>query len=160
MRRTVLKTLLAALPITAVAALGSRVAHAADAVDTGTAAAGAGSDVRVVYHFADGLGQAARGLANIRNHLRAEPGVQIVVVALADGISFLLHDAVDAKGRPFAEQVEALAARGVVFRVCGNTLAAHQVPLARVLPQASVVPSGVAELARLQARQQFVYIRP
>ncbi|MEO7030739.1 MAG: DsrE family protein, partial [Herbaspirillum sp.] len=59
-----------------------------------------------------------------------------------------------------AEQVTALAAQGVSFRICGNTLSAHQIAPARVLSEASVVPSGVAELARLQAREGYVYIRP
>ncbi|MGB7479087.1 MAG: DsrE family protein, partial [Burkholderiaceae bacterium] len=115
---------------------------------------------KVVYHFADGRAQAARGLANIGNHLRAEPGVKIVVVALADGISFLLAGAVDGNGRPFEQKVAALAEQGVEFRVCNNTLQAHDVPASRLLPQATLVPSGVAEIARLQAREGYVYLRP
>lgn len=148
MRRSFLKTALAALPFAAVGSLGlSQSALAAD-------------QIKVVYHFADGIAQAARGMANIRNHLRAEPDVKIVVVALADGISFLLQGAQERSGKPFDAQVAALAAQGVEFRVCNNTLQAHEVPASRLLSQATLVPSGVAELAKLQAQQGFVYIRP
>ena len=101
MRRTFLKSLLASLPLAALGTLGAgRQALAADTV-------------KVVYHFADGTAQATRGLANIRNHLRAEPQAKIVVVALADGIGFLLADARDRNGKPFDAQVAALAAQGV-----------------------------------------------
>ncbi|WP_089397863.1 DsrE family protein [Noviherbaspirillum humi] len=122
--------------------------------------AAAQEQVKVVYHFVDGIDQASRGLANIRNHLRAEPGTRIVVVALGDGIRFLLNGTRERNGRPFDAAVTALASQGVEFRICGNTLSAHDVPLSQVLPEAKVVPSGVAEIARLQAREGFVYLRP
>lgn len=151
MRRRFLRNL-DRLPLAALAVLGM--------LGRGAPAAAAEARVKVVYHFADGIGQAARGMANIRNHLRAEPQVRIVVVALADGISFLLTGAQDRNGRPFDAEVAALAEQGVEFRVCNNTLQAHAVPPARLLPQATLVPSGVVEIARLQAREAFVYLRP
>lgn len=116
--------------------------------------------VKVVYHLLEGNSQALRALGNIRNHLRAAPQDSIVVVAHGEGIRFLLKDAVDRDGKPFDAAVAALAERGVAFRVCRNTLAAHNVPAERLLPQASLVESGVAEVARLQAREGFVYLRP
>lgn len=124
------------------------------------AAARAEEPVKVVYHMQEGIEQATRGLANIRNHLRAEPDTRIVVVALADGIQFLLAGATQRNGRPFDAQVSSLAAQGVEFRVCNFTLTAHQVDPARLLPQTRLVPSGVAEIARLQAREGFVYLKP
>lgn len=120
----------------------------------------AAEPVKVVYHLSEGNEQATRALANIRNHLRADPDVKIVVVALGDGIRFLLKDAQDASGKPFQAQVAALAEQGVQFRVCNNTLTAHDVAPSRVVPQASIVPSGVAEIARLQAREGYAYLRP
>lgn len=122
--------------------------------------ASAAEPVRVVYHLADGLDQASRALANIRNHLRAEPDTRIVVVANGDGIRFLLAGARERNGKPFDAAVSALVAQGVEFRVCRNTLTAHDVPLSQVVPEATLVPSGVAEVARLQAREGFVYLRP
>lgn len=120
----------------------------------------ASDQINVVYHLADGIDQAARGMANIRNHLRGEPDAKIVVVALGDGIRFLLAGANDRNGKPFDRQVSALKAQGVEFRICGNTLTAHQVPAAQVSPDAVLVSAGVVEIARLQAREGFVYLRP
>ena len=120
----------------------------------------AAEQVRVVYHLADGIDQAARAMANVRNHLRGDPDAKIVVVALGDGIRFLLSGAKDRNGRPFDSQVSALNAQGVDFLICNNTLTAHKVPVSEVLPEAKIVPSGVVEIARLQAREGFVYLRP
>src|SRR6476661_11059152 len=99
-------------------------------------------------------------MGNIRNHLRAEPDTKVVVVANGDGIRFLLAGATERNGKPFDAAVAALAAQGVEFKVCGNTLAAHDVPVSRLLPEAKLVTSGVVEIARLQARDGFVYLRP
>ncbi len=124
------------------------------------APAAAGEPVKVVYHLSEGIDQASRAMSNIRNHLRAEPDDRIVVVAHGEGIRFLLQDARERNGKPFDAAVAALAAQGVAFKVCTNTLAAHNVPAEKLLPQATLVPSGVAEIARLQAREGFVYLRP
>jgi uncharacterized protein len=120
----------------------------------------AAEPVKVVYHLVDGIDQAARGMGNIRNHLRGEPGTKIVVVALGAGVDFLLDGAKERNGRPFADQVAALAAQGVEFRVCNNTLQGREIARERLLPQAQIVPAGVVEIARLQAREGYVYIRP
>jgi uncharacterized protein len=120
----------------------------------------AADQVKVVYHMADGVDQAERGLASIRNHLRAAPDTKIVVVALGEGIRFMLKGATTRGGRPFDSTVSALAAEGVEFRVCNNTLTAHKVPRSDLLPEAGIVPAGVVEIARLQAQEGYVYIRP
>lgn len=123
-------------------------------------AARAAGPVKVVYHMADGIDQASRGLASIRNHLRAEPDTKIVVVALGEGIRFLLKGATERNGRPFDAAVGALARQGVEFRVCNNTLTAHNVAPSELVPEITLVPAGVAEIARLQSREGYAYIRP
>jgi len=120
----------------------------------------ANEPVKVVYHLTEGIDQAARAMSNIRNHLRAEPETRIVVVANGDGVKFLLAGATERNGRPFDGAVAALAAQGVDFRLCSNTLTAHDVPVSKVLPGVKLVTSGVAEVARLQAREGFAYLRP
>lgn len=139
MRRTILKLLAAAM-----------LAGPAMAADP----------VKVVYHLTEGIDQASRAMGNIRNHLRAEPDTKIVVVANGDGIKFLLAGARERNGKPFDAAVNALATQGVEFRVCSNTLTAHDIPVSQVLPEAKLVQSGVAEVARLQAREGFAYLRP
>lgn len=124
------------------------------------ASARAEDGIKVVYHLNEGVQQASRAIGNIRNHLNADGNAHIVVVAHGPGIDFLLEGAEDAQGRPFAGSVGELAGRGVEFRVCNNTLVSRRIPKERVVMEAKVVPSGVAEVARLQAKEQYVYLRP
>lgn len=147
MRRKLVKFMIAAVPALL---LGAAMPAAVIAAEP----------IKVVYHLADGIEQASRAMANIRNHLRAEPDTKIVVVANGDGVKFLLTGAKERNGKPFDTAVAALAAQGVEFRLCSNTLTAHEVPVSMVLPGVKVVPSGVVEVARLQAKEGFVYLRP
>ena len=116
--------------------------------------------VKVVYHMVDGIDQAMRGMGNLRNHLREAPETKIVVVAHGEGINFLLEGAQDRNGKPFDAAVAALASQGVEFRVCSNTLVARGIPASKLVLEAKVVPAGVVEVARLQAREGYVYLRP
>ena len=124
------------------------------------AAFAADGPVKVVYDMVEGLAQASRAIGNIRNHLDADPTVEIVVVAHGAGIDFLLDGAVDAKGQPYAGAIGELANRGVKFQVCNNTLVTRGIPKDKIVLEASVVPSGVAEVARLQAKEGYAYLRP
>ena len=125
----------------------------------GTAFAADGP-VKVVYHLVEGLAQASRAMGNIRNHLDADPSAKIVVVAHGAGIDFLLEGALDAKGQPYTGAIGELANRGVEFRVCNNTLVSRGISKDKVVLEASLVPSGVAELARLQFKEGYAYLRP
>lgn len=113
---------------------------------------------KVLYHIND-ASVARMALRNIDNHLGASPGVKIVVVTHAKGIDFLLNDAKDDKGA-YAPQVAALKEKGVEFRVCNNTLKSRNLGPEAVIMEAQVVPSGVAEVGHLQAREGFVYLKP
>ncbi len=120
----------------------------------------ADAPIKVVYHLNEGPEQASRAIRSIRNHLVVEPGVKIVVVAHADGIDFLLEGAMDKNKNSYNVAVEELSMQGVEFRVCNFTLQTRKLDKAKVLPEAKIVPSGVAEIARLQAREGYAYIRP
>jgi intracellular sulfur oxidation DsrE/DsrF family protein len=97
---------------------------------------------------------------NVNNHLASDPGVRIVVVALSTGVRAFTFGAQDAGGRPYAEWVDQLTAKGVEFRICQNSMNALKVTKKDLIDKVQVVPSGVAEIARLQAREGYVYIRP
>jgi intracellular sulfur oxidation DsrE/DsrF family protein len=86
--------------------------------------------------------------------------VKIVVVTHGPGIDFLLDGAVNLKDQPYSGDIADLVARGVEFRVCNNTLQTRKISKDKVVMEAQVVPSGVAEVARLQAKDGFVYLRP
>jgi len=116
--------------------------------------------VKVVYHFGEGQAQASRGLEFIRNHLDADPNAQIVAVGHAAGVDFLMKGAKTAKGNEFRQMVEDLQLAGVKFKVCEITLRARGLRRDQFLPEIEFVASGVAEIARLQSREGYAYIRP
>jgi intracellular sulfur oxidation DsrE/DsrF family protein len=113
---------------------------------------------KVVYHVND-MAVVRATLRYLENHLNADPEVDIVVVSHGKGIDFLLKDAADGQGA-FGPEVARLAARGVAFRVCNNTLKGNGLTPADVRDEVRVVPAGVAEIARLQAREGYAYIKP
>ena len=115
---------------------------------------------KVVYHVNEGVEHAPQVLRNIRNHLDAEPGAKIVVVTHGPGIDFLLEGAHDKNGNPFDVTVDTLQARGVQFRVCNNTLQSRHIDPKKVIPEATIVPSGVAEIGRLESKEGYVYLKP
>ncbi len=116
--------------------------------------------IKTVYHMSEGIPQASRAMNNIRNHLAADPKAKIVVVTHGLGIDFLLEGATNQMEQPFAGAIADLASKGVEFRVCNNTLVSRKIDASKVAMEAKVVPSGVAEVAKLQAREGFVYLRP
>jgi hypothetical protein len=123
-------------------------------------AALAWADIKVVYHMSEGIPQASRAINNIRNHLAADPTAKIVVVTHGQGIDFLLDGATSQTQQPFAGSVSDLVSKGVEFRVCNNTLVSRKISADKLLMEAKVVPSGVAEVAKLQAKEGYVYLRP
>lgn len=126
----------------------------------GLVGSAAADPIKVIYHLNEGLEQASNGLRNIRNHLSADPTAKIVVVAHAAGVNFLLEGAQDKNGNPYEIIVDDLAAKGVDFRVCNFTLQSRNIDKKLVHPAATIVPSGVAEVARLQAREGLAYLKP
>ncbi len=131
----------------------------AGALLTGALAVRADDVIKTVYHLPDDR-LATLAMNNVNNHLAADPGVRIVVVAMSTGVRAFTFGAQDAGGRPYAEWVDQLAAKGVEFRICQNSMNALKVTKKDLIDKVQVVPSGVAEIARLQAREGYVYIRP
>lgn len=149
----------AAAAVVSVAALAS----AGCAVSVGNSTAPRGSStapIKAVYHMTLGLEESTRGLGNIRNHLAADPNAKIIVVANGSGIEFMLDGAKDRNGNPYDATIQDLKSKGVEFRLCNNTLVTRKIDRSKVIPEVDIVPSGVAEAARLQAREGFAYLRP
>ena len=120
---------------------------------------GGGQD-KVVYHINEGLGQASNGLRNIGNHLEVNPNARIVVVSHAQGVDFLMKGAQDKNGNKYEDLVERLKMRGVQFDVCEITLRNRKLSKDQFIADATYVPSGVAEVTRLQQREGYAYLRP
>jgi hypothetical protein len=135
------------------------VVLAAAALAAGCSAFGGQQD-RVVYHFSEGLDQASNGLRNIGNHLEVNPDAKIVVVSHAQGVDFLMKGATDKNGAKYEDLVERLRQRGVQFDVCEITLRNRKLKREQFIADATFVPSGVAEVTRLQQREGYAYLRP
>ena len=127
-----------------------------------TAPAGYYKDQKVVYLNEGGLPDNAtyfgRLLHMIRNHLDAvgKDHVKIRVVDLGPGVDLLQLANTD---KTIAGALDSLRASGVRFLVCANTLKARKIDWHTLygVKADDVVPSGVAELARLQG-MGFAYI--
>ena len=119
-----------------------------------------GDPVKVVYHMNEDVARAPQAIRNIRNHLTADPKAKIVVVSHAAGINFLLKDAKDPNGNPFEVAVQDLNSKGVEFRVCEFTLQSRKLERSALIEDVKYVPSGVAEVSRLQVQEGYAYLKP
>jgi len=116
---------------------------------------------KVVYHFDSGLAQATKGVRNVRNHLDVDPKAQIIVVAHAEGVDFLMEGAKTTTGnQEFAALVGDLMNRGVKFEICEITLKNRNLKKEQFILGPTFTPSGVVRIANLQAREHYAYIKP
>ena len=119
-----------------------------------------GDPIKVVYHNNEGIDHAPQALRNVRNHLSVDPKAKIVFVSHAAGIDFLMKGAKDKNGNPFEVTVQDLESKGVEFRVCEITLKSRNIDKSQMIDDLKYVPSGVAEVARLQAQEHYAYLKP
>lgn len=127
---------------------------------------------KVVYHINyDNPKRQGGALRNIQNHINAvgKENLDLRVVMHGKGLSMILdpQDAGDTKlkkGNASPKQIakiDGLKAQGIGFQVCANTLRGKKINM-DMLHDASkkdVVPSGVAEIAHLQAAG-YSYVKP
>jgi intracellular sulfur oxidation DsrE/DsrF family protein len=120
---------------------------------------------KAVYHINYTGGEddkAYRGaLRNIQNHINAvgTDNIEIIVVLHGNGVG-LLHDALT--NDKLQMDVTSLKTQNVSFAVCNNTLVGREIDYETDLFEVfedDIVPSGVAELSRLQ-QMGFTYIKP
>lgn len=94
------------------------------------------------------------------NYLLAVPNAEVTVVGYNGGGDFMLKDARDANGKLYAEQINRLSDRGVIFKACNNWLKSSNLGPEALVSPVTVVPSGVIEILRLQNEERFAYFRP
>lgn len=118
---------------------------------------------KVVYQNSGGLpddrAYFLRVLRNIGAHVTATEGnVEIRLVSFSGGVKVFQQAKTDSE---LAKAIDAVRERKVRLLLCRNTMRAMNLTIDDVygVTEADVVPSGVAELARLQG-QGFVYIHP
>jgi intracellular sulfur oxidation DsrE/DsrF family protein len=93
-------------------------------------------------------------LKNISN-LQAALGTSTLIelVAHGAGISILVEGKTTQKAK-----ITELAASGVLFKACENTIRERKIDRATILPQAGTVPSGVAEVV-LKQEAGWAYLK-
>ncbi len=128
---------------------------------------------KVAYHINYDNPQAqVWALRNIQNHINAvgAENLDLKVVMHGDGLSLLLEpDAVEYTKLKYGNATDEIQAKisglkdqGIDFQICANTLRGRKISYENDLYDVSkedIVPSGVAELARLQA-MGYAYIKP
>ncbi len=126
------------------------------------ALAGEYGNQKVVYHINYSDEKLLNStLRNIQNHINAvgKENLDLRVVMHGDGVELLRL----ANQKPeFQQTVDNLKRQGVKFNVCANTLKGKKINYKNDLWDVSeqdIVPSGVAEIAHLQA-QGYTYIKP
>jgi len=132
------------------------------------------SKQKVVYHVNyDDPKKQAGALRNIQNHINAvgKDNLEIKVVLHGNGLAMLLEpDSLEDlpkfkyanANEKMTAKIDGLKDQGVAFNVCANTVRGRKVDLESDLynvSQDDVVPSGVAEVAKLQ-QDGYVYIKP
>ena len=116
---------------------------------------------KVVYHVDDTATQATRTLRSLRNHLDVAPKTKITVVALGDGVEFLIDGARDDKNNlEYASLVSDLKTRGVDFEVCELTIEKKNIDKSKFVLEATFTKSGVVRITELQNQKRFAYIKP
>ena len=118
--------------------------------------------VKVVYHFDNSEAQATAGLRTLRNYMDTAPNTEIIVVALGDGVRFLMEDAKDAKNNnmQYGPLISDLVAKGVKFEICELTLRAMNMKKEQFVLDAGFTPSGVVRIGQLQFSEGYAYIKP
>ncbi len=128
---------------------------------------------QVVYHINNDNPKAQAGaMSNVQNHINAvgAANLELLVVMHGKGLSLLLMpDMQNNTLLPVGNATEEMQAKiaglknqGVGFKICKNTLNSKEIDYQNDLydvQEADIVPSGVAEIARLQARG-YAYIKP
>ena len=153
-----MKKIISILMTAALIALSAGFVHA-----EGDAKAGSGyAKQKVVYHInTDDPKTLKAALGNIQNHINAvgKDNIDLKVVMHGDGLELLKI----ANTNPdMQSKIVNLKGQKVEFEVCNNTLVGRKINYKNDLFDVSekdIVPSGVAELAKLQ-QQGYVYIKP
>lgn len=127
---------------------------------------------KVVYHINyDNPKQQAGALRNIQNHINAvgKENLDFKVVMHGKGLSLVLEPDAASRtklknGNATIEQQNKIAnlkGQGVNFSICANTLKGKNIQMDDLydVKDSDIVPSGVAELSKLQ-QEGYTYIKP
>ena len=128
----------------------------------GLAVAGSYGKQKVVYHINyDQEKRQLGAMRNIQNHINAVGKENLDLRVVMHGKGYTLLKAANSDPN-VQSKVVSLKKQGIKFNICANTLRGKKINYKNDLfdvEEKDIVPSGVAELAHLQA-QGFAYVRP
>jgi intracellular sulfur oxidation DsrE/DsrF family protein len=119
---------------------------------------------KVVYHVnypgGDGNKSYKGAMRNVQNHINAVGSKNLDLKVLIHGNGIFLLKSAKETG-PLQTAVANLKSQNVKFQVCANTLKGKKISTDQLYEvfDEDIVPSGVAELAHLQALG-YTYIKP
>ena len=111
---------------------------------------------RVALQISDGSGEKQQLVLNVARNLvkyYGEDKVDVEVVAFGSGLRLLFKD------NALSDQIQSLAAEGVRFSACDNTIAAMTKKLGHppeLASEARIVPAGIVRLVELTKAGFFV----
>ncbi len=120
---------------------------------------------KVVYHINYDGGEDGRAyraaMTNLQNHINAvgAENLEAEVVVHGNGLGLLMDAKADERLRG---QIASLKGQNVGFKVCNNTLQGREISYENDMYDVwddDIVPSGVAELSKLQM-EGYTYIKP
>lgn len=120
---------------------------------------GAQAETRGVAFHLDRLDHMNRSILQVSRHLQGNTNTPVTVVFIGDAVHALLDGAVDSHGGAYSAQLEQLLAQGAELYACSNTLDSLAKTNADLILGAETVPSGIAELGRLQVEEDYGYIK-
>ena len=112
----------------------------------------------IVFHVDSDI-KMNRVLRQIGRHHVANQGMPTRVILIAEGVKAALDNATDSSGGAYSAQMEQLIAAGIRILACETTLTSYDLSADDLALGVETIPSGVAELARLQVRHQWAYIK-
>jgi intracellular sulfur oxidation DsrE/DsrF family protein len=119
---------------------------------------GEASPPGIVFHV-DSDQRMNRILRQIARHAAGNPTIPSRVILIAEGVRPAIEGAVDANGGDYSAQMEQLLMSGVRIFACENTLTGFNLSSNDLALGIETVPSGVAELGRLQVKEGWGYIK-
>lgn len=117
--------------------------------------AAASTKYRTIFHVTENDPQKWAQVLNNARYTQGELGAQnmdIIVVMNGGGIGMLKLES------PVAQRIDEAKKAGVKFHVCEQTMTAQKVTKQDMLPQADYVPSGIADVVKLQS-QGWLYVK-
>jgi len=112
----------------------------------------------VAVHL-DSIAHINRAIRQVERLVDAHPGTPVRLILIASAVEPALEGAMDKNGGLYSAQLEQLLARGVGIFACETTLISLSKRPDELTFGVDTVPSGIAELARLQLESDYAYLK-